>query len=183
MLGSLVVISIRDYVVMCLGIFFYSMASGGGESAAQFDISEEVCNVVVHSLISLEVLCLYAFSSIQGCSLSCNLKNHIFIQEKDKLVGEVIRYVLFKTHQGSGCPIKREELTQLITKNYRQRALPAFIINEARSKLSTIFGYEMTELQRSRLSSANQGRASQQSKRLFTSQVNTSYIITLLQPS
>lgn len=100
------------------------MMASGGESASQFDISEE---------------------------------------EKDKLVGEVIRYVLFKTHQSSGCPIKREELTQLITKNYRQRALPAFVINEAKSKLSTIFGYEMTELQRARPSSANQGRASQQS--------------------
>lgn len=95
-----------------------------GESASQFDISEE---------------------------------------EKDKLVGEVIRYVLFKTHQNSGCPIKREELTQLITKNYRQRSLPAFVINEARTKLSSIFGYEMRELQRSRSSSTNQGRASQQS--------------------
>lgn len=85
----------------------------------------------------------------------------------------MIRYVLFKTHQSSGCPIKREELTQLITKNYRQRALPAFVINEAKSKLSTIFGYEMTELQRARPSSVNQGRASQQSKRVFTSQVYT----------
>ena len=85
------------------------------------------------------------------------------MQEKDKLVAEVIRYVLFKTHQNSGCPIKRDELTQIITKNYRQRALPAFVIHAAREKLSTIFGYEMKELQRSRPSSANQGRASQQS--------------------
>ncbi|KAI9091217.1 hypothetical protein K1719_028281 [Acacia pycnantha] len=35
------------------------------------------------------------------------------MEEKDKLVGEVIRYMLFKTHQNSGCPIKRTELTQL----------------------------------------------------------------------
>uniref|UniRef100_A0A5B6Z8E1 Putative melanoma-associated antigen 8 isoform X2 n=1 Tax=Davidia involucrata TaxID=16924 RepID=A0A5B6Z8E1_DAVIN len=84
-------------------------------------------------------------------------------EEKDKLIAEVIRYVLFKTHQNAGCPIKRDELTQLITKNYRQRALPAFVINEARAKLSSIFGYEMRELQRSRPSSTNQGRSSQQS--------------------
>lgn len=84
-------------------------------------------------------------------------------EEKDKLVAEVIRYVLFKTHQTSGCPIKRDELTQLVTKNYRQRALPAFVINEAKEKLSSIFGYEMKELQRSRPSSTNQGRSSQQS--------------------
>ncbi|KAF8411446.1 hypothetical protein HHK36_003997 [Tetracentron sinense] len=83
-------------------------------------------------------------------------------EEKDKLVAEVIRYVLFKTHQNSGCPIKRDELTQLITKNYRQRALPSLVINEAREKLSSIFGYEMRELQRSR-PSTNHGRSSQQS--------------------
>ncbi|XP_065014949.1 uncharacterized protein LOC135584450 isoform X2 [Musa acuminata AAA Group] len=84
-------------------------------------------------------------------------------EEKDKLVGEVIRFVLFKTHQNSGCPIKREELTQLITKNYRQRSLPALVINEAREKISNIFGYEMKELQRSRPASNKQGRAPQQS--------------------
>uniref|UniRef100_A0A2N9F9S0 MAGE domain-containing protein n=1 Tax=Fagus sylvatica TaxID=28930 RepID=A0A2N9F9S0_FAGSY len=84
-------------------------------------------------------------------------------EEKEKLVAEVIRYVLFKTHQNSGCPIKRDELTQLVTKNYRQRALPAAVINEAKEKLSSIFGYEMRELQRSRPSSTNQGRSSQQS--------------------
>lgn len=83
-------------------------------------------------------------------------------EEKDKLVAEVIRYVLFKTHQNSGCPIKREELTQLITRNYHQRSLPAIVINQARSKLSTIFGYEMRELQRARPSSANT-HSSQQS--------------------
>lgn len=83
-------------------------------------------------------------------------------EEKDKLVGEVIRYVMFKSHQNSGCPIKREELTQLVTKNYRNRNLPALVINEAREKLSSVFGYEMRELQKSR-PSTNQTRASQSS--------------------
>ncbi|XP_050236836.1 uncharacterized protein LOC126686691 [Mercurialis annua] len=77
-------------------------------------------------------------------------------EEKDKLVAEVIRYVLFKTHHNSGCPIKRDELTQIVTKNYRQRLLPALVINEAISKLSSIFGFEMRELQRSRPSSNTQ---------------------------
>ncbi|KAK2977627.1 hypothetical protein RJ640_020534 [Escallonia rubra] len=83
-------------------------------------------------------------------------------EEKDKLIAEVIRYVLFRNHQNAGCPIKRDELTQLVTKNYRQRSLPAFVINEARSKLASIFGYEMRELQRSRPLSTNQGRSTQQ---------------------
>ncbi|XP_071931423.1 uncharacterized protein [Coffea arabica] len=78
-------------------------------------------------------------------------------EEKDKLVGEVIRCILFKTTQNNGCPIKREELTQIVTKkSYRQKNLPAFVINEAKSKLSSIFGYELRELQRSRPSSATQ---------------------------
>ncbi|XP_050208589.1 uncharacterized protein LOC126658102 [Mercurialis annua] len=77
-------------------------------------------------------------------------------EEKDKLVAEVIRYVLFKTHHNSGCPIKRDELTQIVTKNYRQRLLPALVISEAISKLSSIFGFEMRELQRSRPSSNTQ---------------------------
>ena len=86
----------------------------------------------------------------------------ISVEEKDKLVAEVIRYVLFKSEQNSGCPIKREDLTQLITgKNYRQRNLPAFVINEAKLKLSSIFGFEMRELQRSRSSTQN-ARSSQQ---------------------
>ena len=55
------------------------------------------------------------------------------LQEKDKLVAEVMRYVLFKTHQNSDCPIKREELTGIVTKNYRQRALPTLVINETRT--------------------------------------------------
>jgi hypothetical protein len=83
------------------------------------------------------------------------------LQEKDKLVAEVMRYVLFKTHQTSGCPIKREELTGIVTKNYRQRALPALVINEARDRLAATFGYEMRELQRTRAPSTRSGRASQ----------------------
>lgn len=75
-----------------------------------------------------------------------------------------MRYVLFKTHQNSGCPIKREELTQIVTRNYRNRHLPAAVINEAREKFSSIFGYELKELQRCRPSSTAQPRSSQQSK-------------------
>nr|XP_043621844.1 melanoma-associated antigen 8 [Erigeron canadensis] len=84
-------------------------------------------------------------------------------EEGDKLVADVIRYVLFKTHQNSGGPIKREELTQLITKNYNDRSLPALVLNKVTAKLSSIFGYDMKELQRARPSSTNQARASQSS--------------------
>ncbi|CAM0905350.1 unnamed protein product [Alopecurus aequalis] len=86
----------------------------------------------------------------------------ISTEEKDKLVAEVMRYALFKTHQTSGCPIKREELTQIITKNYRQRALPALVIKEAGDRLAATFGYEMRELQRTRAPSNRSGRSSSQ---------------------
>ncbi|XBJ01274.1 hypothetical protein VPH35_020950 [Triticum aestivum] len=86
----------------------------------------------------------------------------ISTEEKDKLVAEVMRYALFKTHQNSGCPIKREELTQIITKNYRQRALPALVIKETGDRLAATFGYEMRELQRTRSTSTRSGRPSSQ---------------------
>lgn len=82
-------------------------------------------------------------------------------EEKDRLVAEVIRYILFKTHQSSGCPVKREELTQIVTKNYRQRALPAAVIDKAKEKLASIFGYDLKELQRTRPPAKNQTRSSQ----------------------
>ncbi|KAG8100732.1 hypothetical protein GUJ93_ZPchr0013g36762 [Zizania palustris] len=83
-------------------------------------------------------------------------------EEKDKLVAEVMRHVLFKTHQTAGCPIKREELTLIVTKNYRQRALPALVIKEAGDRLAATFGYEMRELQRTRTPSTRSSRPSQQ---------------------
>lgn len=70
--------------------------------------------------------------------------------------------MLFKNHQNSGSPIKRDELTQIVTKNYRHRTLPAVVIDEAKHKLASVFGFEMRELQRARPSSTNQGRASSQ---------------------
>jgi hypothetical protein len=73
-----------------------------------------------------------------------------------------MRYALFKTHQTSGCPIKREELTQIITKNYRQRGLPALVIKEAGDRLAATFGYEMRELQRTRAPSNRSARTSSQ---------------------
>ncbi|CAH8352012.1 unnamed protein product [Eruca vesicaria subsp. sativa] len=82
-------------------------------------------------------------------------------EETDKLVSEVIRFILFKSHQNSGCPIKREDLTQIVTKNYRQRNLATSVISEAKTKLSTVFGYDLKELQRSRTSSNAQTRLPQ----------------------
>jgi len=87
----------------------------------------------------------------------------ISTEERDKLVAEMMRCMLFKIHQHPGVPVRREELTQLVTKNYRQRNLPAVVITQAQKKFASIFGYEMKELQRSRPSKSNNVRSSQQS--------------------
>lgn len=152
-------------------IYCFRMASSL-EDFSQFDISREVFTVTHF----FDLLIFYAW------------RFHVFLiseismlQEKDKLVAEVIRYVLFKTHQSSGCPIKRDDLTQLITKNYRQRGLPSLIINEAREKLSSIFGYEMKELQRVR-PSTNQGLSSQQSEKLLPFLLHKNILLWLMPP-
>lgn len=130
--------------------------ANAAEDFSQFGISKEVNGFFLsfhHPLLKM-----HAFWELGHAVI------WILFQEKDKLVGEVIRYMLFKTHHNSGCPIKREELTQLVTKNYHQRNLPTFVINEAKDKLSTVFGYEMKELQRAHPSSKAQTRFSQQSE-------------------
>ncbi|XP_077213546.1 melanoma-associated antigen G1-like protein isoform X2 [Tasmannia lanceolata] len=66
-------------------------------------------------------------------------------------------------HRFTGWQISARSTLKLmcLLRNYRQRSLPSLVINEAREKLSSIFGYEMRELQRSRPSSTNQGRSQQ----------------------
>ncbi|CAH2046763.1 unnamed protein product [Thlaspi arvense] len=86
---------------------------------------------------------------------------HVSKEETDKLVSEVIRIVLFKSHQNSGCSIKREDLTQIVTKNYRQRNLATYVINEAKRKLSNVFCYDLKQIQRSRPPSTGQTRLPQ----------------------
>ncbi|CAN8289980.1 unnamed protein product [Cochlearia groenlandica] len=99
-------------------------------------------------------------------------------EETDKLVSEVIRFLLFKTHQTSSCPIKREDLTQIVTKNYRQRNLATHVINEAKSKLSNVFGYDLKELQRSSKPSSSSFSTAQSRLPLSQSSVDSkSYVL------
>lgn len=51
--------------------------------------------------------------------------------EVDKLTAEVVRFMLFKSHKQPNVPVKRDELTQLITENYKQRNLPSSVIANA----------------------------------------------------
>ncbi|KAL6614830.1 hypothetical protein ACP70R_037100 [Stipagrostis hirtigluma subsp. patula] len=86
----------------------------------------------------------------------------IDIEEKDKLVAKVIRYMLFKS-----CPVTREELTGIVTKDYRHHVQPSLdsasitglvslVIDEARDRFAATFGYEMRELQRTAPTTSSQ---------------------------
>eukprot|EP00245_Coleochaete_scutata_P007531 TRINITY_DN22975_c0_g1_i1.p1 TRINITY_DN22975_c0_g1~~TRINITY_DN22975_c0_g1_i1.p1 ORF type:complete len:284 (-),score=70.96 TRINITY_DN22975_c0_g1_i1:424-1275(-) len=95
-------------------------------------------------------------------------------EETDKLVAEVMRYVLFKSHQQAGVPIRRDELVQVLTRQYKdRRGLPAYIIQVAQAKFPQIFGLELKELDRKNMKAAagargqNQGQESSSSVKYY----------------
>lgn len=52
-----------------------------------------------------------------------------------------MRYMLFKAYKAPNVPVKREELTHLISENYKQqRALPATVISNAQVGEVTLLG-------------------------------------------
>lgn len=73
-----------------------------------------------------------------------------WVQEIDRLTSEVMRHMLFKNYEQFGVPIRREELVQIITKTYKTRNLPNFIISKAQEKFESILGFDMRELVRFR---------------------------------
>lgn len=70
--------------------------------------------------------------------------------EIDKLTAEVVRFMLFKSHKQPNVPVKREELAQLITENYKQRSLPGTVI--ANAQVNSMFCEERAVHGSSRLS-------------------------------
>ncbi len=52
----------------------------------------------------------------------------------DKLTAEVVRYMLFKAHKQPDVPVKREELTRLVTDNHPNRSYPGVVISNAQVK-------------------------------------------------
>lgn len=83
-------------------------------------------------------------------------------EEVDRLIAEVMRYMLFKNYQQFGVPVKREELVQLITKTYKTRNLPNVVIQRAQMKFKNVFGFDMREIIRSRQSKNPRGPNSSQ---------------------
>ncbi|KAL8137317.1 hypothetical protein V2J09_003318 [Rumex salicifolius] len=171
--SKLVFLEYSKHVTLRFVVFLHSKPSSH-KSAVSLE-----CLVLVMIILNMVCPKRLAFSLYVSCiaftfsSMVIGVLNWLRFQEKDKLVAEVVRFVLFKSHQSSGCPIKREELTQIVTKNYSPRALPALIINEAKEKLAHIFGYELKELQRARSSNtrSTQQNASDAKSYIITSQL------------
>ena len=69
-------------------------------------------------------------------------------QEKDKLVAEVMRYVLFSQHK-DGAPVQRSKISELITTlspTLKRVNLAGYVIAQAQVKFVKVFGMEMKEL-------------------------------------
>mmetsp|Transcript_14225 Transcript_14225/g.40367 ORF Transcript_14225/g.40367 Transcript_14225/m.40367 type:complete len:283 (-) Transcript_14225:68-916(-) len=72
-------------------------------------------------------------------------------EEFEKLVGDVMRHVIFKAGQQSSQPITRESLSGIVTKRYPRKAgLPQAILAEAQASFARTWGMEMRELVRTK---------------------------------
>ena len=68
-------------------------------------------------------------------------------QELDKLVGDVMRYMLFKAGQNHSFPVARDKLTALVTKKYpKKHGLGQAVLAKAQASFATVMGMEMAEL-------------------------------------
>eukprot|EP01027_Heterolobosea_sp_BB2_P014497 GEZU01020816.1.p1 GENE.GEZU01020816.1~~GEZU01020816.1.p1 ORF type:complete len:332 (-),score=92.27 GEZU01020816.1:366-1361(-) len=74
-------------------------------------------------------------------------KFEITEQEKELLVGQVMRYAICQDTKK--LPLRRDEMNKLIFANYnKKRGLPNEIINLAKERLRTVFGFDMVEIQK-----------------------------------
>jgi len=65
-------------------------------------------------------------------------------QEKDKLVGDLMRYILFLDRQK--LPLRKDDIASKITKEYKGKDLTNSILKAAQEKFKTIFGFELIEV-------------------------------------
>jgi len=67
--------------------------------------------------------------------------------ELDKLVGDVMRYMLFKAGQNQSFPVARDKLTALVTKKYpKKHGLGQAVVAKAQASFAKVMGMEMREL-------------------------------------
>ena len=74
--------------------------------------------------------------------------------------------MLFKNYEQFGVPVRREELVQIITKTYKTRNLPNFIISKAQEKFKSVLGFDMRELVRFRPSKNTKASHSSQGENI-----------------
>lgn len=85
---------------------------------------------------------------------------HCLLQERDELVSEIIRYVLFRSYAKNGRPIAQSELSDIVNKKYpgSKKGLAAPSIKLAQSKLLEVFGMELRTISRTAPSAKGPGR-------------------------
>jgi hypothetical protein len=71
-------------------------------------------------------------------------KKQITHQEKQKLIGEMMRFMLFSESHKK--PLRKDEVNKNVMKNYKNRKLYDEIFAEAKHQLLNTFGYEVVEL-------------------------------------
>ena len=70
-----------------------------------------------------------------------------FAKELEKLVGDVMRYILFNIGKQNSQPIAREKVTALVTKKYaRKTGLSQTVLQKARHRFAHIWGMDLREL-------------------------------------
>jgi len=68
----------------------------------------------------------------------------------EKLVGAVVRLMLFKWHKDGGVPVPRTDLSKAVNEMQKKHGLPGPVISLAQRRCITAFGYEMRELEKTR---------------------------------
>mmetsp|Transcript_30406 Transcript_30406/g.76648 ORF Transcript_30406/g.76648 Transcript_30406/m.76648 type:complete len:275 (+) Transcript_30406:3-827(+) len=89
-----------------------------------------------------------------------NALRNISEEERDELVSEIIRYVLFRSYAKNGRPIAQSELSDIVNKKYpgSKKGLAAPSIKLAQSKLLEVFGMELRTISRTAPSAKGPGR-------------------------
>jgi hypothetical protein len=68
-------------------------------------------------------------------------------EERDSLVSEVMRLMLFSQYK-DGAPVLKADIAKLLSSLSPVRGLTSYIIAKSQLKFMEIFGYEMKELER-----------------------------------
>lgn len=79
-----------------------------------------------------------------------NALKNVSDEERDELVSEVVRYILFKNFAKNGRPISQSELSEIVNKRYSgsKKGLSGPVVKLAQSKLLEIFGMELRPITR-----------------------------------